>query len=202
MQSPQTLVLSTGNSHKLFEFQQILGDQWRILGLESLPKFPSVEETAETFEENASLKAEAASRFTAHLVVADDSGLEVDALDGQPGVRSARYAGDNTNDTKNNALLLKNLANVRGKNRSARFRCVLAVAQHGKTLAHFSGQVEGIIINQPKGNHGFGYDPLFVPEGHCQTFAELGAGVKNLLSHRYRALEKFRAWLETNPNST
>jgi len=196
LQNTRTLVLSTGNPHKLSEFQQILGAHWQVLGLDSLPHFPPVEETAETFEGNASLKAEAAARVTDFLVVADDSGLEVDALHGEPGVHSARYSGKGANDSRNNALLLERLASVRGKHRSARFRCVLAVARNGKTLVHFSGHVEGIIINQPKGDHGFGYDPLFVPNGHCQTFAELGKGVKNTLSHRARALEKLRNWLE------
>lgn len=192
---PLKIVLSTGNPHKLVEFQQMLGAHAEVVGLEAIEPFPAVEETADTFEGNASLKAEAASTKTDLFVVADDSGLEVDALDGQPGVRSARFAGDAAGTEQNNALLLEKLAGVRGRQRSARFRCVLAVARAGKTMAHFSGSVEGIIINQPRGAEGFGYDPLFVPEGHCQTFAELGPHVKNTLSHRARAIEKLRAWL-------
>jgi XTP/dITP diphosphohydrolase len=109
-------------------------------------------------------------------------------------VISARYAGEPSNDAANNALLLKNLSGVRGKDRSARFRCVMVVARNGRKLAAFSGSVEGVIINEPKGTSGFGYDPLFVPEGFCETFAQLGAETKNGLSHRARALQGLKAW--------
>jgi XTP/dITP diphosphohydrolase len=127
-------------------------------------------------------------------VIADDSGLEVDGLDGAPGVWSARFSGANATDASNRALLLEKLEGVRGKERSARFRCVIVLAQAGRKLAAFSGSVEGVIINQEKGSGGFGYDPLFVPEGHCETFAQLGAEVKNALSHRARALTGLLAW--------
>jgi XTP/dITP diphosphohydrolase len=153
---------------------------------------PDVEESGQTFEENAALKALAASGRFDGWVIADDSGLEVDALGGEPGVRSARYAGEPSDDQANNALLLKNLEGVRGKARSARFRCVIVLARRGEKIGAFSGAVEGMMIRSPKGTSGFGYDPLFVPDGHCETFAQLGAEIKNTLSHRARALEQLR----------
>lgn len=188
------LLLSSRNAHKLQEVREILGDSFKVIGLDAIADFPEVEETGMTFEENATLKAVAASMQFDGWVIADDSGLEVDALDGAPGVYSARYAGEKSNDAANNALLLKNLEPIRGKGRSARFRCVIVIARAGRKLAAFSGAVEGVIINQPKGEAGFGYDPLFVPDGHCETFAQLGADLKNTLSHRSRALEKLRDW--------
>ena len=109
-------------------------------------------------------------------------------------MRSARFSGDGATDASNRALLLEKLEGVRGKERAARFRCVVALARGGRIHAHFSGSVEGVIINLEKGAGGFGYDPLFVPEGHCETFAELGAEIKNRLSHRGRALEALKIW--------
>ena len=153
-----------------------------------------VEETGITFEENATLKALAVSEHFGGWVIADDSGLEVDRLGGAPGVWSARFSGVGATDASNRALLLEKLAGARGKERSARFRCVIVLARGGQKLAAFSGSIEGVIINQEKGSGGFGYDSLFVPEGHCETFAELGAEVKNTLSHRSRALEGLRSW--------
>lgn len=188
------LLLSSRNAHKLQEVREILGDPFKVVGLDAIPNFPEVEETGVTFEDNATLKAVAASMWFDGWVIADDSGLEVDALKGAPGVYSARYAGEKSNDAANNALLLKNLEAIRGQGRSARFRCVIVIARAGRKLAAFSGAVEGVIINQPKGEKGFGYDPLFVPDGHCESFAQLGAEVKNTLSHRARALEKLRDW--------
>ena len=167
----------------------------QVLGLDSLPGFLEVEETGDSFAANAMLKAVAASQRFRGLVLADDSGLEVDALGAEPGVRSARYAGATANQQENNLLLLENLSAVRGKLRSARFHCALAAAQAGHPLACFHGSVEGTIIRHPKGRHGFGYDPLFVPEGFCQTFAQLGPEIKNSLSHRARAIEAARPWI-------
>ncbi len=188
------LLVSTRNAHKVGEIRAILGPDFEVSDLSILPHMPEVEETGATFEENAALKAVAASMLFDGWVLADDSGLEVDALGGAPGVISARYAGEPSNDSANNALLLKNLSGVRGKDRSARFRCVMVVARNGRKLAAFSGSVEGVIINEPKGTSGFGYDPLFVPEGFCETFAQLGAETKNGLSHRARALQGLKAW--------
>jgi XTP/dITP diphosphohydrolase len=192
--NPYTVLVSTRNAHKLVEIRQILGARFEVLDLSALPDFGEVEETGETFEENATLKALAASAHFEGWVLADDSGLEVDALGGAPGVRSARFSGAGATDASNRALLLEKLEGVRGKERAARFRCIVALARGGRIHWHFSGSVEGVIINLEKGAGGFGYDPLFVPEGHCETFAELGAEIKNRLSHRGRALEALKIW--------
>ncbi|MEX1118358.1 MAG: RdgB/HAM1 family non-canonical purine NTP pyrophosphatase [Terrimicrobiaceae bacterium] len=194
MPDPHEVLISTRNAHKTGEVRRILGDPFRVLDLSSAPDVADVEETGTTFEENATLKSVAASLVVEGWVIADDSGLEVDALNGGPGVYSARYAGPSASDDENNALLLENLEGVRGKNRSARFRCVIVLTRAGRKLAAFEGTVEGIIANAPTGTGGFGYDPLFIPDGHCSTFAKLPAEVKNQISHRAKALEKLKAW--------
>lgn len=186
------LLVSTRNAHKISEIRAILGHRFEIRDLSSVPDMPEVAETGGTFEENAALKAVAASARFDGWVIADDSGLEVAALGGSPGVLSARYAGKQADDPANNALLLDNLAAF--PDRSARFRCVIVVARQGEALASFHGTVEGTILDAPRGACGFGYDPLFVPDGHRETFAQLGAGIKNALSHRARALEQLREW--------
>ena len=192
--NPYTVLVSTRNAHKLVEIRQILGPSFELLDLSSIPALGEVEETGTTFEENAGLKAFAASAHFGGWVLADDSGLEVDALAGAPGVRSARFSGEGATDVTNRALLLEKLAGVPSNQRSARFRCVIALARGGEVLAHFSGAVEGAIIQSEKGEGGFGYDPLFVPEGFGETFAELGAETKNRLSHRGRALAGLKSW--------
>ena len=188
------LLVSTRNAHKVEEIREILGPQFIISDLSVLTGFPEVEETGATFHENAAIKALAASARFGGWVIADDSGLEVDALNGAPGVRSARFSGDSATDASNRSLLLEKLLPFRGKARAARFRCVIALARQGKVVASFSGSVEGMIIPHEKGTGGFGYDSLFVPEGHCETFAELGADIKNTLSHRARALDELNNW--------
>ena len=188
------LLVSTRNAHKVEEIRAILSSAFEVSDLAILPEMPEVEETGTTFEENATLKAVAASLLFEGWVIADDSGLEVDALGGAPGVYSSRYAGADASDADNNALLLQNLDGVRGKARSARFRCVIVLARAGRKLAVFGGAVEGIIVNDQKGARGFGYDPLFVPHGYCETFGQLSAEVKNGLSHRAQAVEKLRDW--------
>lgn len=192
--NPYTVLVSTRNAHKLVEIRQILGPSFELLDLSSIPALGEVEETGTTFEENAGLKALAASAHFGGWVLADDSGLEVDALSGAPGVYSARFSGEGATDASNRALLLEKLAAVPADQRSARFRCVIALARGGEVLAHFSGAVEGAIIQSEKGEGGFGYDPLFVPEGFGETFAELGAETKNRLSHRGRALAGLKSW--------
>ena len=192
--SPIPLLVSTRNRHKLREIRTILGARFEVSDLSILPTMPEVEETGTSFEENADLKASAASQLFEGWVIADDSGLEVDALGGSPGVYSARYAGETASDSENNALLLKNLKEVPEKKRRARFRCVIVLARAGRKLAAFSGVVEGMIASSPRGGEGFGYDPLFIPDGFSETFGELPVATKNRLSHRARALHQLRAW--------
>lgn len=187
--------MATGNRHKLTEAGQILGSEFCLLGLDSLPPYTVPEESGSTFEENAAIKALAASQYTPLPVIADDSGLEVDALGGAPGVRSARFAGACATDADNVALLLEKMSDIRGKKRTARFRCVMALALGGRVLGYFHGVVEGLILNRPRGAGGFGYDPIFLPRGFCRSFAQLEPAEKNALSHRGRALEALRQFL-------
>ena len=189
------LLIATRNSHKTEEIRAILGPAWEVSDLNAHPDVPSPEETGETFAENAAIKAVAASQRFDGWVLADDSGLEVDALAGAPGVRSARYAGPGASDADNRAKLLDALDGVRGKARSARFRCAMALTKAGAVLGTFDGTVEGVIVNGERGEGGFGYDALFVPEGHCETFAQLPPSTKNALSHRARALAQAAAFL-------
>jgi XTP/dITP diphosphohydrolase len=204
MPAPKVLVIATGNAHKTEEFRALLGDRWTIQSLADHPSLPSPEETGVTFFENAAIKAISASTALGpeFLVLADDSGLEVDALNGAPGVYSARYAGPNATDADNRRKLLEELENVgaRGKARSGRFRCVLVLAHHGEILSQHDGSVEGILANEDKGAGGFGYDPLFIPEGHCETFGQLPSEVKNGMSHRGRAAAKFLESLDAGSN--
>ncbi len=192
-----TILVATRNRHKTAEIGAILGPALQCVDLTLHPEIPEPIEDGETFEANAKTKALAASSLFDGLVLADDSGLEVDALNGAPGVRSARFAGEKATDAENRAKLLAELQAVgaRGKDRTARFRCVLVLARGDLVLSVCSGAVEGIITPTEKGSGGFGYDPLFVPEGFCETFAELPAETKNNLSHRGRALAALReAW--------
>ena len=191
------LLLATRNAHKTREFAQILGAEFEVRDLASAPEFAPVEETELTFAENAILKAVAISKQFPALVVADDSGLEVDALRGAPGVYSARYAGERASDAENVAKLLAELARceLEAGARVARFRCALALAREGKILGIFEGVVEGTIVHTPRGSAGFGYDPIFQPTGSTQTFAELSPAEKNRISHRARAIQSLRAAL-------
>ena len=182
------LLLATRNSHKTREFAEILGDGFDVHDLADVAELPAVAETGLTFEANAILKAVETSRHFQELVVADDSGLEVDALQGAPGIYSARYAGEHATDADNVAKLLAELTACDPGPYSARFRCSLALAQGGKILKTFDGVVEGTIVGAPRGRSGFGYDPVFQPLGFEQTFAELSAAEKNRISHRARAI--------------
>ena len=184
----QRLLVATRNPHKTREIQQILGREFEVIDLLAHPELPDTEETGKTFEENAVLKAVTASSGLPDLVMADDSGLEVNALEGAPGVRSARYAGENATDAANVTVLLQALEGI--EDRSARFRCVLVLAQDGAVISVFEGTIAGVITRVARGDGGFGYDPIFVPEGFGQTFAELTLEVKNRISHRAQALEK------------
>ncbi len=219
----RTLVLATRNRHKAEEIRALLGPEYRCPTLADWPDAPPVIEDGETFAANARKKALClagwlgaacpppgpASAAGEVWVLADDSGLEVDALDGQPGVHSARFAAldsghpGNATDAENNAKLLRLLAGVPAERRGARFRCVVALAPVSRSRAPagevhlFEGVCEGWIGFAPRGEGGFGYDPLFHPQGLDRTFAELSPQEKNRISHRARALARMRAWLES-----
>jgi XTP/dITP diphosphohydrolase len=186
------LLIATKNAHKTEEIRSILGVKWLVDDLTTHPQIEAPEEVGATFEENAAIKAVAASRLFAGYVLADDSGLEVSALGGAPGVQSARYAGQAATDAENRARLLRE---VKVFPSPARFRCVMCLSAAGEVLGTFSGAVEGSIIDTEMGKGGFGYDSLFVPAGHTQTFAELPPATKNVLSHRARALAAAREFL-------
>lgn len=191
------LILATRNAHKTAEIRAMTGGRFEVLDVTAFPECPEIEETGSTFLENARLKAFGISAVLDGLVLSDDSGLEVDALGGAPGVWSSSYGGEEGNHPLNNARLLKEMA---GKSdRRARFRCTMVLARGGCELAHFSGTVEGRIIEEARGAKGFGYDPLFIPDGHQSTFAELGEAVKNTLSHRSRALAQVMDFLAKGP---
>lgn len=212
-----TLLIATRNAHKVGEIQAILGRQFRFLTLNDFPEAPKVIEDAGTFAGNATKKATELAKWlagkqpAANFVLADDSGLEVDALNGAPGVHSARFAAldksENSHDADNNAKLLRLLKDVPMEKRTGRFHCVVALVPVPEekiesaspvcyadefTAQTFDGACEGRIQFAPRGHGGFGYDPLFVPDGFTQSFAELGEDVKNKLSHRAKALEKLK----------
>lgn len=193
---PDPLYVATGNAHKLSEIEAILGVTAR--GLRDVPDAPEVVEDGDTFEENAVKKAAALAAHTGGWALADDSGLEVDALDGAPGVRSARFAGRHGDDAANNALLLEKLRGT--DHRAARFVCVIALCGPGGGAHTFRGECRGRIAQAPRGTEGFGYDPLFVPDGYAKTFGELGEAVKHRLSHRSRALGVFKSAAKPAPN--
>ena len=230
-----SLLIATRNAHKVGEIRAILGKEFNYLSLNDFPGAPKVVEDAGTFAGNATKKAVELARWLAStqnprpeawnlFVLADDSGLEVDALSGAPGVYSARFAAlessgpGNSPDSENNAKLLRLLKDIPAQKRSARFRCVLALTPVKSDVRHptsgisaspvcfadecemlteiFEGACEGRIDLGPRGEGGFGYDPLFIPAGFEQSFAELGEDVKNRLSHRAKALAKLKARLE------
>lgn len=177
------IVAATANLHKVEEYKKLLGDMdVEIKSLADFPNFPEVEENGSSFKENAAIKAKAASKYCEAAAFADDSGLEVDALDGRPGIYSSRYAATDAE------RIAKLLGELDGKtNRRARFVCAIAIAFNGEVLETFEGTVEGTITLAPRGDGGFGYDPVFQPDGCDQTFGELPAEVKNSISHRARA---------------
>lgn len=189
------LVVATANAHKLREYRRILGDTYEVLGLADIGCDDDIPEDADTFEGNALAKARWVARKYGLDCVADDSGLEVRALGWAPGVYSARYAGTAHDDDANNARLLAELA---GKDdRYARFRTCIALVREGEPDRTFDGIVEGRILQSPRGANGFGYDPLFVPDGWQQTFAEASEDLKNSVSHRSRAAAALLHFLES-----
>ena len=194
MQALPRLIVATRNAHKTGEIQAMIGDRFEVLDVTGFPEGPEIEETGTTFLENARLKAEGISRLLDGWVLSDDSGLEVDALGGAPGVWSSSFGGQEGNHPLNNEKLMSEMAGK--EERGARFRCTMVLARAGLEVANFSGTVEGRIIDSPRGGQGFGYDPLFIPEGYEETFAELGNEAKNNLSHRSRALMEVVGFLD------
>jgi XTP/dITP diphosphohydrolase len=196
------LVLATRNPHKTREFRELLGDEFAVIDLSVFPKIVLPEESGGTFAENATLKAAAASDNSHQLVIADDSGIEVDALGGAPGIYSARYAGERASDKENISRLLAelNARTVPTEKWTARFRCVIALAKNEKILATVEGVVEGKIVDPPRGRGGFGYDPVFQPGGFAQTFGEMRSEEKNKISHRARAIAALREVLRKIDN--
>jgi XTP/dITP diphosphohydrolase len=197
----QTLLVATWNTHKTKEIGQILGSGWNVRDLTTLVDAPKVEETGSTFAENAALKAVAISESFPELVLADDSGLAVDALNGEPGVYSARFAGEDATDAQNRSKLIGVLKTLPAREFPARFQCEMVLASKGEIQGSFSGTVEGIVVPCERGDHGFGYDSMFIPAGYSQTFAELPSEIKNSLSHRARALAQVVAFLQNAENS-
>ncbi len=187
--SAQRILIATRNPGKLREFALALEpEDFDMVGMDALDDSGEIEEAGQTFEANARLKAEGYSTHTDMLVLADDSGIEVDALDGAPGVHSARYGGPGLDDEGRTRLLLRELEGVPDERRTARFRCVLALARDGKTLATFDGVIEGRINHRPEGENGFGYDPVFFhPPSGCTT-AQLAPAEKQKISHRGQAI--------------
>nr|WP_080146853.1 XTP/dITP diphosphatase [Marinilactibacillus piezotolerans] len=193
----KVIVIATENKGKASEFKSIFEKQgFEVRTLLDYPEIDSIEETGETFAENALLKAEGVAEILDTMVLADDSGLKVDALQGQPGVYSARYAGEEKNDAKNNAKLLGELSELPFDERTAQFHCTLALAAPGKESLTIEGELDGYILGVPRGQNGFGYDPLFyVPEKE-KTMAELTQEEKNSISHRAIAVRKLDKVLE------
>jgi XTP/dITP diphosphohydrolase len=185
--SAMDLLLATRNRHKTREFTQLFGPNFTVRDLTSACDLPEIRETGRAFENNAVIKAIAIAKFFPHeMVIADDSGLEVDTLNGAPGIFSARYGGENASDQRNVEKLLRELHGA--TERSARFRCVIALAKNGKLMTTVAGEVAGTITKSPRGENGFGYDPIFIPEGFEETFAELPSETKNAISHRAKAV--------------
>ncbi len=192
------IVLATKNKKKADELKKIIEQGClsavKIFTMNDYPECPDVEEDGKTFEENAVKKAVHASKFTGMTAIADDSGLEVDALNGAPGVFSARYAGESADDRSNLEKLLKEMSHIPDEKRGARFVCCIALASLNEVKTFF-GYVEGKIGKVPRGKEGFGYDPVFYPESYDRTFAEMSEDEKNAISHRYKALKKLQEYL-------
>ncbi|MFQ6040811.1 MAG: XTP/dITP diphosphatase [Candidatus Poribacteria bacterium] len=204
------LVVATNNPYKVEEIDAILrslpsseanGQNYEILSLRDFPNAPVVAEDGNTFEENAVKKATTIAKHTRLLTLADDSGLEVDALNGEPGVKSARFAGENATDEDRNRKLLNLLKDVPEFNRTARFKCAMALSKPQGDTDVVLGVCEGIIAFEPKGDTGFGYDPIFIVPRYGKTFAELGPAIKNRISHRAIALQKIKKLLQSQKPS-
>ncbi len=189
------LLLASSNPGKILEIKEILGESFLLKGLKDIGIFEEIPETGKTFHENALLKAEYVYKKTNLNVLADDSGLCIKALNDAPGVYSARYAGEPKSDEKNIQLVLEEMKDF--EDRSAYFMCVICLIMKG-SVYYFEGRVDGRIAQYPRGKNGFGYDPIFIPNGFNNTLAELPTEIKNQLSHRYIALKKMKDFLIDN----
>ncbi len=193
------VVVATGNQGKLREIRRLCADRGiEVLGLDAFPGAPVVVEDGATFAENAFKKALALARFSGRLTLADDSGLTVSALDGAPGVHSARFAGPEADDGANNRKLLAALQGIPTASRQAAFCCVMALCLPNGECQNFEGRLEGVLLDKPRGSEGFGYDPLFLVREYGKTLAELPLEVKNRISHRGQALRQVLDWLQKN----
>jgi XTP/dITP diphosphohydrolase len=191
------LVVATRNKKKLAEILELLSDlSFNVLSIDDFPGIPEIMEDGNTFEDNAKKKAVQIAQFTKYLTLADDSGLEIDYLDGQPGVHSARFAGENATDADRNRKILNLMKDASSGERKARFRCAIAIASPDGYLEIVTGKCEGEIALKPRGNQGFGYDPIFIVPEYEKTFAELGTQKKNQISHRALALKKAKDLLD------
>ncbi|MBU8570404.1 MULTISPECIES: XTP/dITP diphosphatase [Bacillus] len=191
-------IIATHNPGKVKEFKEILEPRgYDVKSLAEIGFTEEIEETGHTFEENAILKAEAVAKAVNKMVIADDSGLSIDNLGGRPGVYSARYAGEQKDDQANIEKVLSELKGIEKEQRTARFRCALAVSIPGEETKTVEGHVEGYIAEEPRGEYGFGYDPIFIVKDKDKTMAELTSDEKNKISHRADALKKLSKLLET-----
>ncbi|WP_284139755.1 XTP/dITP diphosphatase [Virgibacillus sp. LDC-1] len=192
------VVIATKNKGKVMEFNQFFSEYGiDVKSLLDMPSVPDIAETGSTFQENAALKAEEIAAKLGQAVLADDSGLIIDALDGRPGIFSARYAGEPKNDQANLEKVLKELEGVSLEKRTARFICVLAISVPGKQTVFRTGYCEGKIALAPQGENGFGYDPIFIPDGYEKTMAELSPEEKNSISHRKNAIDQLEDWVQS-----
>lgn len=189
------IIFASHNSHKTSEINSLLPNGFQLTNLHELGYHNDIEETGSTLEENALIKAKTIHNIYQTLVISDDSGLEVESLNNTPGVYSARYAGYPRDDHKNLQLLLKNLKDC--NNRKAQFRTIICLAFNQQYM-YFEGVIKGLITLEPRGHKGFGYDPIFIPDGYDQTFAEMSSKEKNKISHRALALNKFLDFISTN----
>lgn len=190
------LLIATGNKGKLAEIKELLKDVVSTFySPQDFPGIPEVLEDGATFEENAVKKGLSAARATGKPVIADDSGLEVECLGGKPGVLSARYAGEDADDAANNEKLLREIAHIPQERRKAAFRCVVALCLPGGSCRTFTGTLQGVLLDMPRGEGGFGYDPLFLVPEFGQTLAELPMEIKNSISHRGKALARLKEFL-------
>ncbi|MBY8914929.1 XTP/dITP diphosphatase [Bacillus sp. YC2] len=198
MISVKEAIIATHNPGKVKEFKEILEPKgYSVFSLAEIGFTEDIEETGQTFEENAILKAEAVAKAVNKMVIADDSGLSVDNLGGRPGVYSARYAGESKDDTANIEKVLSELKGIEKEQRTARFRCALAVSRPGQETKTVEGHVEGYIAKEPAGNNGFGYDPVFIVKDKDKTMAQLTSAEKNKISHRADALKKLSKLLDS-----